>query len=109
MATSNSLAARELAPFKRPTRSAILTGDCFFFSQLAVIIFRPSSIRDSNRAKIAFSFSKRSQLRQRINVSPSPSGDGQSLTSTPWRTCSHDLSSNSRSNFLSMLLGVPMM
>ena len=51
--TSNKRAARELAPSKRPTRSAIFNGDCFLFSQLAWIFFKPSSMRDSDRAKMA--------------------------------------------------------
>ena len=45
---------------------------------------QPSSIRCSNRPCMAFSFSRRSRLRQSTKVS-SPSGEGQNLTSRPSR------------------------
>ena len=64
----------------------------------------PSSIRCSKRSCMAFSFSRRSRLRQSTKVS-SPSGEGQSFTSNPSRIVCQSAASSSRSNCLEHALG----
>ena len=65
----DGIAARLLRPRSFPSRLAIVTTLYFRFVQPISIFFSPSSIRWAKRSCIAFSFSRRSALRHRMNVS----------------------------------------